>query len=106
MEADSKLTRYALFEARVRPDMDSEMHVYVNDVLATLWRKFDGAHTVRVMFGLEQTRMASAFCSHWPSPILMRQRWRAVWPAPHAMSHAIYCPIFLPNILTEKYYNM
>ena len=63
MEADSKLTRYALFEGRVRPDMDSEMHAYVNDVLAPLWRQFDGAHTVRVMFGLEQTRMALAFRS-------------------------------------------
>ena len=28
--------------------------VYVNDVLAPLWRQFDGAHTLRVMFGVEQ----------------------------------------------------
>jgi len=48
------LTRYALFEGRVRPDMDSEMHAYVNDVLAPLWRQFDGAHTVQVMFSVEQ----------------------------------------------------
>ena len=48
------LTRYALFEGRVRPGMDSEMRAYVNDVLAPLWRQFDGAHTVRVMFGVEQ----------------------------------------------------
>ena len=39
------------------------MGAYVNDVLAPLWRQFDGAHTVRVMFGLEQTRMARAFGS-------------------------------------------
>ena len=34
--------------------MDSEMRAYVNDVLAPLWRQFYGAHTVRVMFGIEQ----------------------------------------------------
>ena len=48
------LTRYALFEGRVRPGMDSEMRAYVNVVLAPLWGQFDGAHTVRVMFGVEQ----------------------------------------------------
>ena len=48
------LTRYAIFEGRVRPGMDSEMRGYVNDVLVPLWRQFDGAHTVRVMFGVEQ----------------------------------------------------
>jgi len=51
---DHMLTRYAIFEGRVRPGMDSEMRVYVNDVLAPLWRQFDGAHTVQVMFGVEQ----------------------------------------------------
>ena len=34
--------------------MDSEMRAYVNDVLAPLWRQFYGAHTVRVVFGVEQ----------------------------------------------------
>ena len=48
------LIRYALFEGRVRPCMDIEMRAYVNDVLAPLWRQFDGARTVRVMFGVEQ----------------------------------------------------
>jgi hypothetical protein len=48
------LTRYALFEGRVRPGMDSEMRAYVNDVLAPLWRQFYGAHTVRVMFAVEK----------------------------------------------------
>ena len=51
---DNMLTRYAIFEGRVRPGMDSQMRVYVNDVLAPLWRQFDGAHTVQVMFGVEQ----------------------------------------------------
>ena len=34
--ADSMLTRYAFFEGRIRPGMDSEMRAYVNDVLAPL----------------------------------------------------------------------
>ena len=48
------LTRYAIFEGRVRSGMDNEMRDYVNDVLVPIWRQFDGAHTVRVMFGVEQ----------------------------------------------------
>ena len=47
-------SRAALFEGRVRLSMDSGMRGYVNDVLAPLWRQFDGAHTVQVMFGVEQ----------------------------------------------------
>jgi len=30
------------------------MRAYVNDVLAPIWWQFYGAHTVRVMFGVEQ----------------------------------------------------
>ena len=30
------------------------MRAYVNDVLAPIWRQFYGAHTVRVMFAVEQ----------------------------------------------------
>ena len=30
------------------------MRAYVNDVLAPTWRQFYGAHTVRVMFAVEQ----------------------------------------------------
>ena len=66
---DHMLTRYAIFEGRVRPGMDSEMRDYVNNVLAPLWRQFDGAHTVRVMFGVEQDPDGPAFHWCWPSPI-------------------------------------
>jgi len=55
------LTRYAIFEGRVRPGMDSEMRDYVNNVLAPLWRQFDGARTVRVMFGVEQDPNGPSF---------------------------------------------
>ena len=48
------LTRYAIFEGRVRLGMDSQMRDYVNDVLASLWREFDDAYTVLVMLGIKQ----------------------------------------------------
>jgi len=48
------LTRYAIFQGTIRPGMEADMRAYVIDVLAPLWRQFDGAHTVRVMFGVEQ----------------------------------------------------
>ena len=44
----------ARFGGRVRPGMYRGMRGYVNDVLAPLWRQFDAAHTVRVLFGVEQ----------------------------------------------------
>ena len=47
------LTRHAFFKGRVRPGINRETRAYVNDVLALLWRQFDGAHTVRVIFGVE-----------------------------------------------------
>ena len=55
------LARYAIFEGRVRPGMDSQMRDYVNDELALLWRQFDGAHTVRVVFCIEQDPTAPPF---------------------------------------------
>ncbi|MEK9709331.1 MAG: hypothetical protein VW456_03690, partial [Alphaproteobacteria bacterium] len=59
--ADRMLTRYAPFEGRIRPGMGSEMRAYVNDVLALLWRQFDGTHTLRVMFGVEQDSDGPSF---------------------------------------------
>ena len=59
---DHMLTpRYAIFEGRVCPGMDSEMRDYVINLLAPLWRQFDGAHTVRVMFGVEQDPNGPSF---------------------------------------------
>ena len=48
------LTRYAIFEGRVRPGMDNQMRDYVVDLWAPLWRQFDGAHTVWLMLSVEQ----------------------------------------------------
>ena len=47
------LPRYAIFEGRVRPGMDSQMWDYVSDVLVLLWRQFGSANTVQVMLGVE-----------------------------------------------------
>ncbi|MBU74587.1 MAG: hypothetical protein CMM73_02620 [Rhodospirillaceae bacterium] len=48
------LTRLAIFHGRVRDGQDTAMRRYVEDVLAPLWRQFDGAEEVRVMYGVEQ----------------------------------------------------
>tara|TARA_B100000035_G_scaffold313048_1_gene325862 strand:- start:503 stop:832 length:330 start_codon:yes stop_codon:yes gene_type:complete len=48
------LTRLAIFHGRVRDGKEAAMRRYVEDVLAPLWRQFDGAEDVRVMFGVEQ----------------------------------------------------
>ena len=55
------LTRYAIFEGTVRPGMEDEMRSYVEQVLAPLWRQFDGAHSVRVMFAVEQDPQGPSF---------------------------------------------
>ena len=54
-------SRAARFEGRLRLGMNSGMRGYVNDVLAPLWRQFDGAHTVQVMFGVEQDSDGPSF---------------------------------------------
>ena len=48
------LTRLAIFHGRVRDGQDAAMRRYVEEVLAPLWRQFDGAEDVRVMYGVEQ----------------------------------------------------
>lgn len=60
-ESEALLTRYAIFEGSIRPGKEAEMRAYVNNVLAPLWRKFDGAQTVRVMFGIEHDPNGPSF---------------------------------------------
>ena len=48
------LIRLAIFHGCVRDGKDAAMRRYVEDVLAPLWRRFDGAEEVRVMFRVEQ----------------------------------------------------
>ena len=65
------LWRYTIFERRVRPEMDGQMRDYVHDLLAPLWRQFDGAHTVRVMLSVEQDPNSPGFPLVPPSSIQM-----------------------------------
>ena len=48
------LTRLAIFQGSSREGQDAAMRAYVEEVLAPLWRQFDGAEDVRVMFAVEQ----------------------------------------------------
>jgi len=48
------LTRLAIFQGRVREGQKAAMRAYVEEVLAPLWRQFDGAEDVRVMYAVEQ----------------------------------------------------
>ena len=88
------LTRYAIFEGRVRPGMDSEMRDYVNNVLAPLWRQFDGASTVRVMFGVEQDPDGPSFPLVLAITYLDAAAMARGLPVLHAISRAIYSRIF------------
>ena len=47
------LMRLAIFEGSVRPGQEDAFRAYVTDRLAPLWRQFDGAAEVRVLFGAE-----------------------------------------------------
>lgn len=48
------ICRYAFFVGTVREGMDEAMRDYVMETLLPLWRRFDGAEQVRVLFGVEQ----------------------------------------------------
>ena len=48
------ICRYALFIGQVRPGQDDAMRAYVMETLLPLWRRFEGAQHVRVLFGKEQ----------------------------------------------------
>lgn len=48
------LTRLAIFQGQVREGQAAAMRTYVEEVLAPLWRQFDGAEDVRIMFAVEQ----------------------------------------------------
>lgn len=46
------LTRCAAFIGTVRDGLEADMRAYVDHELAPLWRQFDGATEVRVMFSV------------------------------------------------------
>jgi len=48
------LTRLAIFEGSVRKGQEEAFRAYVDQRLVPLWRKFEGAAEVRVLFALER----------------------------------------------------
>ena len=48
------ITRYAIFHGTVKPGQETEFRAYVSEKLTPLWREFEGAAQVRVMFGKDQ----------------------------------------------------
>ena len=55
------ITRYALFEGSVRPGRTDEFRQAVLSRLVPLWRQFEGAREVRVMFGEDRDEGAPEF---------------------------------------------
>ena len=47
------ITRIALFIGTVRPGAEDQMRRHVEDELAPLWRQFDGAAVVRVLWNVK-----------------------------------------------------
>lgn len=47
------ITKLAIFEGTVKPGQTDAMRAYVEAELAPLWRAFDGAHRVRVLYAAE-----------------------------------------------------
>lgn len=48
------ITRMAMFNGEVKEGLEGSMRAYVRQELEPLWRKFDGASDVRVLFGVTQ----------------------------------------------------
>lgn len=55
------ITRYALFEGRIKPDMTDAFRKAVTDRLVPLWTQFPGNTDVRVMFGEDRDAGAPEF---------------------------------------------
>lgn len=47
------ITKLAIFEGTVKPGQTAAMRAFVEAELAPLWRAFDGAHRVRVLYAAE-----------------------------------------------------
>ena len=47
------ITKLAIFEGTVKPGQTAAMRAFVKSELAPLWRAFDGAHQVRVLYAAE-----------------------------------------------------
>ena len=94
------LMRMAVFEGRVKPGQEAGFHRYVTERLAPLWRQFDGAAEVRVLFGAEQDASAPEY------PLILA----ITYPDRAAMERALASPAryesrdLLPELF-EKYFD-
>lgn len=92
------LTRLAIFEGKVRDGQDDAFRAYVKDRLIPLWRQFDGAAEVRVLWGLESDAGATGI------PLILA----ITYPDRAAMDRALASPAryesrdLLPE-LSDKY---
>ena len=67
------ITKLAIFEGTVKPGQTDAMRAYVEAELAPLWRAFDGAHRVRVLYAAEPEDGGGAGGEDGPSVPLILQ---------------------------------
>jgi hypothetical protein len=75
------ITRYALFEGSIKDGQTDAFQGFVNDRLIPLWKQFEGALEVRVMFSVERDEGAPEF------PLVLA----ITYPDRDAMSRALEC---------------
>jgi hypothetical protein len=76
------LTRLAIFEGSVREGQEEAFRAYVDQRLVPLWRKFEGAAEVRVLFALERDGRAREI------PLILA----ITYPDREAMARALASP--------------
>ena len=67
------ITKLASFDGTVKPGQTDAMRAYVEAELAPLWRAFDGAHRVRVLYAAEPDDGGGAGGEDGPSVPLILQ---------------------------------
>ena len=94
------LIRLAIFEGTVRDGQEAAFRAYVNERLAPLWRKFDGAAEVRVLHGAEHDASGPTY------PLMLA----ITYPNRAAMERALASPAryesrdLLPELF-ERYFD-
>ena len=67
------ITKLAIFEGKVKPGQTDAMRAFVEAELAPLWRAFDGAHRVRVLYAAAPDEGGGAGGEDGPSVPLILQ---------------------------------
>jgi len=93
------ICRYALFVGIVRDGQEEAMRGYVMETLLPLWRRFEGAEHIRVLFGKEQDPEGDTI----PLVLAITYRDEAAMQGPlkvrHAMRQKPFCQAFLTATL-------